>query len=77
MAIEGQDYRRERLFAGPNVFVDDGTGNVRVTLFSNVLAYVPRDRLVPGAAVRVYGKVGAFGGALQIVPALGYDVIFK
>jgi hypothetical protein len=46
-------------------------------VFNNVLAYVPRDRLVSGAVVRVYGKVGAFGGALQIVPALGYDVIFK
>jgi len=63
--------------AGQNVYVDDGTGNIRVTLFDNVLAYLPRDRLAPGAAVRVYGKVGAFGGALQLVPALGYDVIFK
>jgi DNA/RNA endonuclease YhcR with UshA esterase domain len=77
VAIEGTITDVRGFSAGANVFVDDGTGNVRVTVFSNVLAYVPNDRLVPGAAVRVYGKLGAFGGALQIVPALGYDVIFK
>ena len=77
VAIEGTITDVQGFSAGANVFVDDGTGNVRVTVFNNVLAYVPKDRLIPGAAVRVYGKVGAFGGALQIVPALGYDVIFK
>ncbi len=77
VAIEGAITDVKGFSSGANVFVDDGTGNVRVTLFNNVLDYLPRDRLVPGAAVRVYGKVGAFGGALQIVPALGYDVIFK
>jgi DNA/RNA endonuclease YhcR with UshA esterase domain len=77
VAIEGTITDVKGFSAGANVFVDDGTGNVRVTLFDNVLAYVPQDRLVPGAAVRVYGKLGAFGGALQLVPALGYDVIFK
>jgi len=77
VAIEGSITEVKGFSSGANVFVDDGTGNVRVTLFNNVLAYVPKDRLVPGAAVRVYGKLGAFGGALQIVPALGYDVIFK
>ena len=56
VAIEGTITDVKGFSAGANVFVDDGTGNVRVTLFNNVLAYVPRDRLVPGAAVRVYGK---------------------
>jgi DNA/RNA endonuclease YhcR with UshA esterase domain len=77
VAIEGTITDVRGFSAGANVFVDDGTGNVRVTLFDNVLAYVPQDRLVSGAAVRAYGKLGAFAGALQIVPALGYDVVFK
>jgi DNA/RNA endonuclease YhcR with UshA esterase domain len=77
VAIEGTITDVSGFSSGQNVRVDDGTGTVRVTLFNNVLAYVPRDRLVSGAAVRVYGKLGAFAGALQIVPALGYDVIFK
>lgn len=77
VAIEGTITDVKGFSSGANVFVDDGTGTVRVTLFNNVLAYIPRDRLVTGAAVRVYGKLGAFAGALQLVPALGYDVIFK
>jgi RecJ-like exonuclease len=77
VAIEGKITNVSGFSAGQNVFVDDGTGNLRVAVFNNVLAYVPRDRLVPGAAVRVYGKVGAFAGKLELVPALGYDVIFK
>jgi len=77
VALEGKITNVSGFSAGQNMFVDDGTGNIRVTLFNNVLAYLPRDRLVPGAVVRVYGKVGAFGGALEIVPALGYDVMFK
>jgi DNA/RNA endonuclease YhcR with UshA esterase domain len=77
VAIEGTITDMKGFSSGANVFVDDGTGNVRVTLFDNVLAYVPRDRLVAGAVVHVYGKLGAFGGALQLVPALGYDVVFK
>jgi DNA/RNA endonuclease YhcR with UshA esterase domain len=77
VAIEGTITEISNFSSGQNVRVDDGTGTVRVTLFNNVLAYIPRDRLVAGAAVRVYGKVGAFGRSLEIVPALGYDVIFK
>ena len=77
VALAGKITNVSGFSAGQNMFVDDGTGNIRVTLFNNVLAYLPRDRLVPGAVVRVYGKVGAFGGALEIVPALGYDVIFE
>ena len=77
VAIEGTITEISSFSSGQNVRVDDGTGTVRVTLFNNVLAYVPRDRLVAGAAVRVYGKLGAFGRSLEIVPALGYDVIFK
>ena len=77
VALAGKITNVSGFSAGQNMFVDDGTGNIRVTLFNNVLAYLPRDRLVPGAEVRVYGKVSAFGGALEIVPALGYDVIFE
>ncbi len=77
VAIEGTITEITGFSAGQNVRVDDGTGTVRVPIFNNVLAYVPRDRLVAGTAVRVYGKVGVFGRSLEIVPALGYDVIFK
>ena len=77
MAIEGRITDVKPFSSGLNVFVDDGTGNVRVTLFNNVLAYVPnRDGLVAGANVRVVGKTDFFG-SMQVVPALGYDVSLK
>ena len=77
VAIEGRITDVRTFSAGLNVFVDDGTGNVRVTLFNNVLAYVPnRDGLVIGANVRAVGKTDFFG-SMQVVPALGYDMTVK
>jgi DNA/RNA endonuclease YhcR with UshA esterase domain len=77
VAIEGRITDVKPFSAGINVFVDDGTGNVRVTLFNNVLAFVPdRDGLVIGANVRAVGKTDFFG-SMQVVPALGYDMTVK
>ncbi|CAG0931046.1 hypothetical protein PLCT1_01627 [Planctomycetaceae bacterium] len=77
VAIEGRITDVRTFSAGLNVFIDDGTGNVRVTLFNNVLAYVPnRDGLVIGANVRAVGKTDFFG-SMQVVPALGYDMTVK
>jgi DNA/RNA endonuclease YhcR with UshA esterase domain len=77
VAIEGRITDVRPFSAGLNVFVDDGTGNVRVTLFNNVLAYVPnRTGLVADAQVRVVGKTDFFG-RVEVVPALGYDVTIK
>jgi DNA/RNA endonuclease YhcR with UshA esterase domain len=77
VAIEGTITDVTGFSAGRNVFVDDGTGNVRVTLFNNVLAYVPNATgLVKGAKVRVVGKTEFFGG-IQVAPALGYDVTIQ
>ncbi len=77
VAIEGTITDVKGFSSGTNLFVDDGTGNLRVTLFNNVLAYVPNARqLAPGTKVRVYGKTDFFG-RLQLVPQLGYDVTIK
>jgi DNA/RNA endonuclease YhcR with UshA esterase domain len=77
VAIEGKITDVKTFSAGLNIFVDDGTGNVRVTLFTGVLAYVPnRAGLIIGANVRVVGKTDFFG-SMQVVPALGYDVTVK
>jgi RecJ-like exonuclease len=76
-AIEGTITEVKGFSSGTNLSVDDGTGNIRVTLFNNVLAYVPNARqLVPGAKVRVYGKTDFFG-RLELVPQLGYDVTLQ
>jgi RecJ-like exonuclease len=77
VAIEGKITEVRPFSSGLNLSVDDGTGNVRVTVFNNVLAYVPdRDGLIAGADVRVVGKTDFFG-RMQVVPALGYDVSLK
>lgn len=74
VSIAGKITEVKPFSAGINLSVDDGTGNVRVTLFDNVLAYVPnRAGLVVGATVRVTGKTEFFG-RMQVVPTLGYDV---
>ena len=77
VAIEGTITEVKGFSAGTNLFVDDGTGNVRVTLFSNVASFIPNaDQLTPGTLVRVVGKTDFFG-SVQVVPQLGYDVTIK
>lgn len=77
VAIEGTITEVKGFSAGANLYVDDGTGNVRVTLFSNVQSFIPdADQLTPGATIRVVGKTDFFG-SMQVVPQLGYDVTLK
>jgi DNA/RNA endonuclease YhcR with UshA esterase domain len=76
VAIEGSITDIQDFSSGKNIFVDDGTSNVKVTLFNNILAYIPAAKLVVGANVRVVGKTSFFG-RIELDPQLGYDVIFK
>jgi DNA/RNA endonuclease YhcR with UshA esterase domain len=74
-AVVGDVLRVEGFSAGVRVFVNDGSGEVMVVIFSNVLNYVPNaPSMQAGAKVRVAGRIDQFNGALEIVPALGYDV---
>ncbi|HEY4691476.1 MAG TPA: OB-fold nucleic acid binding domain-containing protein [Anaerolineae bacterium] len=75
VAIVGDVLRVEGFSAGVAVFVNDGTGELRVVIFNNVLAFVPNaTALQAGAKVHVVGRLDEFSGALELVPALGYDV---
>ena len=75
VAVVGEVIRVEGFSAGVRVFVNDGTGEMLVIVFDNVLSYVPNAlSLQAGARLRVAGRVGEFNGALELVPALGYDV---
>lgn len=77
VAVEGKITDITDFSSGKNISVDDGTGNVRVTIFGNILAYIPAAKLVVGANVRVVGKTAFFAGHVEIDPQLGYDVVFK
>jgi RecJ-like exonuclease len=75
VTVVGDVLRVEGFSAGVSVFVHDGTGEVRVVVFTNVLNFVPNaSSLQAGARVRVVGRIDEFNGALELVPALGYDV---
>jgi DNA/RNA endonuclease YhcR with UshA esterase domain len=74
--IAGDVLRVEGFSAGVSVFVNDGTGELRVVIFSNVLSFVPSaPSLQAGARARVTGVIDEFNGVLELVPALGYDVV--
>ena len=74
--IAGDVLRVEGFSAGVIVFVNDGTGELRVVIFSNVLSFVPSaPSLQAGARARVTGVIDEFNGVLELVPALGYDVV--
>jgi DNA/RNA endonuclease YhcR with UshA esterase domain len=76
VAVVGDVLRVEGFSSGVSVFVNDGSAEVRVVIFSNVLNFVPNaTQLQAGARVRVAGRIDEFNGALELVPALGYDVI--
>ena len=77
-AVVGDVLRVEGFSAGVSVFVNDGTGELRVVIFNNVLNYVPdAPSLQAGAKLRVTGRVDLFNDALELVPALGYDVVIN
>ena len=75
VTVVGDVLRVEGFSAGVSVFVHDGTGEIRVVIFTNVLNFVPNaPSLQAGARARVVGRIDEFSGALELVPALGYDV---
>ena len=76
-AVEGTVTDVKGFSSGINLFVDDGTGNIKVTIFNNIWAFVPNAaNIAKGAKVRVVGQTDFFR-SMEIVPALGYDVTIQ
>ncbi len=75
--IEGQVVRVEGLSQLVKVFVDDGTGEIVVLLWRNVLDRVSSNTALgtPGSRVRIVGQVSLYKGNLQVTPTLPNDVI--
>jgi len=54
------------------VTVNDGTGEMRLTIFPDVLSSIPnQDKLAPGAKITERRKVNLFQGKLELVPDRG------
>jgi RecJ-like exonuclease len=75
--LEGSVRRVEGRGTWAKVFVGDETGQVLVFIYENVLARIPGNTALgqEGTRVRVVGTVERYGGDLEVVPALPYDVV--
>jgi DNA/RNA endonuclease YhcR with UshA esterase domain len=75
--IEGSVTRVEGRDTWAKVFVGDETGQALVFIYQNVLARIPNNSALgqEGTRVRVVGVVERYGGDLEVVPALPYDVV--
>jgi RecJ-like exonuclease len=75
--IEGRVIRVEGRGTWAKIFVGDETGEVLVFIYENVLARIPNNTALgqEGTRVRVVGTLERYGGDLEVVPALPYDVI--
>jgi DNA/RNA endonuclease YhcR with UshA esterase domain len=62
--------------SGVKYGLSDGTGNIILLLWQNVLEEIPgRYDLVPGTQVQVIGEIDEYGGDLEIVPRKGSEVV--
>jgi DNA/RNA endonuclease YhcR with UshA esterase domain len=75
--IEGRVVRAEGRGTWVKVFVGDGTGEVMVFIYENVLARIADNTAlgVEGTRVRVVGTVAVYDYNLEVLPALPYDVV--
>lgn len=76
ITIEGHIVSVKPFSSGLRVHVDDGTGEVLVLLWQNVLERVPgsTESLAAGGRVRVSGCVAEYQSTLEVVPAVPFDV---
>lgn len=78
VTVEGTVTRSEPFSQGYRIWVDDGSGEILVLLWSNIYERVAgRERLAPGAQVQVTGVVEEYRGTLELVPPLPGDVIVR
>ena len=74
--VEGTIVATASFSKGMKFTLDDGTGRIILLLWSNVYEAVPDgDRLAEGVRVRASGEVDEYRGEMEIIPALGIDVM--
>lgn len=73
--LQGRITRVTEFSQGVRYALDDGTGDISMVLWSDVLSTFARTAdLQQGAEVRVIGKLDVFNDALEIIPARALDV---
>ncbi|RLD00247.1 MAG: hypothetical protein DRI77_00910 [Chloroflexi bacterium] len=75
--IEGDIIRVEGRGDWAKLFVGDGSGEVMVFIYQNVLDRIPNNTALgtPGSRVRVVGTIETYQGNLEVIPTLPYDVV--
>jgi len=75
--IEGEVVRTEGREDWAKVFLSDGTGEIVVFIWRNILDRIPGNTGLgaPDSRVRVVGTVTVYRSNLEVVPALPYDVV--
>jgi DNA/RNA endonuclease YhcR with UshA esterase domain len=75
VVISGTIARVESFSLGVRLYVNDGSGSRRVTVFASVLERVPlAKQLVPGQRLQITGKVSVYRKVAEISPPLPCDV---
>jgi DNA/RNA endonuclease YhcR with UshA esterase domain len=78
VTVEGTIIEGETFSRGIKCTLDDGSGRITLLLWQNIYDAVPgRERLVPGAMVRVLGQIDVYNEELEIIPTIGSDVICR
>jgi len=77
LTVEGTITTVTPFSQGIKYVLDDGSGRITLLLWQNVLNMIEGpERLAPGTAVRVTGKVDEYRGELEIAPGTSADIIF-
>ena len=74
--FEGEVVRTGGFASAVEIYVSDGTGEMKVFIWRNVLDRIPDNVALgtPGSRVRVVGTVTIYRDTLEVVPTLPYDV---
>lgn len=75
--IEGTIQRANVYDNGTKIVLNDGTGEVELFIWANIYQRMPnRDAvLAVGGKLRAVGMISEYRGAIQLQPALPYDVV--
>ena len=74
--VEGNVTRVDVMEQFTKIYVDDGSAEIEIFLWSNVWVRVPnKDAIAAGSHLKVVGVVGEFRGTIQLVPPLPTDVV--
>jgi len=76
VSIAGRVTRVEEFSDGVHLSLEDGSGEVLLLLWQNLFERLPATTGLPAAGAKVHamGRVEEFQGALEIVPALPFDL---